>query len=357
MNGWRRTLFVVICIASPALARAEEYRLKFVPNPDPKEVISDLQWDEGKDTQEPILQTREKEKEGLTYFVKLQGRFLQKDRVLLFESQTVALGSEGKFTINVGIDSERQEFTISEVKESGDIATQKSEILFPEWKGYLESQSKKPDPEPKKKLSFQAGLGVAAITYSQTGVGSSPTGTFAELGLDLKGGVRYQWKDYLAFSGKSSFTLLPIAIGPTGSTIRFLNLRAEVIYPFPFIHTPWKLELLGNYSYLTAFPSPSKFGYAIVQGISLYPKLERELSGEKKLWASVRFTPISAGGITFLSPSSYEFNFQAGYQGIKLKSHWIDLTLDVNLFSLQFSAGSTGSIQSNSYTVGANYLF
>jgi len=43
--------------------------------------------------------------------------------------------------------------------------------------------------------------------------------------------------------------------------------------------------------------------------------------------------PLSGGGITFLSPSSYEFNFTAGFQGIKLMNHWMELTLSTNLFS------------------------
>jgi len=35
---------------SGTTALAGEYRLKLVPNPNPKEVISGLKWDEGKST-------------------------------------------------------------------------------------------------------------------------------------------------------------------------------------------------------------------------------------------------------------------------------------------------------------------
>src|SRR5689334_20352135 len=88
--------FVAQALIAPAWA--DDFRLKFVPNPNPKEVISALKWDEGKDTQEPILQsrwqTRDKEKEGSTHFVKLQGSFKQKDRTLLFENQPIPLNSD-----------------------------------------------------------------------------------------------------------------------------------------------------------------------------------------------------------------------------------------------------------------------
>jgi len=344
---------VLFSFATHTFTWADDFRLKFIPRPNPKEVIEELKWDTGKDMQEPLLETKEQAKEGPLHFVKLQGKFQEKDRTLLYQNQPIAIGSDGTFTIEVGVDSEQNEFVISEVDESGKITNQISQILFPEWKAFLESQGKKPE----KKLSFQAGLGVAGVTYSQTGGGTTANHTFTELGLNLHGGVRYQWKEYLAFSGHSSFTALPIAVGPTGNTIRFLNLNAQVIYPLPFIHTPWKLDLLGNYSYSTTLPSQTSFGYSNVQGLTIFPRLERELSGEKKLWGSIRFMPISGGGFTFLNPSSYDFNFQAGYQGIKLLNHWIDLTLDINLFSLQYTAGTAGSIQANSYTVGANYLF
>jgi len=353
MNRFKGVALVLLCLATHREAWGDEYRLKLIPHPNLKEVILNLKWDEGRDTQEPELQIREKEKEGLPYFVKLQGKFQEKDRTLLYENQPIAVASDGGFSIEVGVDSERNEFVISEVDEAGKLTNQTSQLLFPEWKEFLEAQGKKPE----KKWSFQAGTGIAAITYSQTGGGTTANHTFTELGLNLQAGARYQWKDYLAFAGQSSFTALPIGVGPSGNTIRFLNLSAQVIYPLRFIHTPWKLELLANYSYLTTLPSQSSFGYTNVQGVTIFPRLERELSGEKKLWGSIRFMPISGGGITFLSPSSYEFNFQAGFQGIKLKNHWIDLTLDINLFSLQYTAGSAGSIQSNSYTLGANYLF
>jgi len=89
---------VLICLATHREAWGDEYRLKLVPHPNPKEVIPNLKWDEGRDTQEPVLQVRElensskqatekeKAKEDVPYFVKLQGKFQQKDRSLLYQT-------------------------------------------------------------------------------------------------------------------------------------------------------------------------------------------------------------------------------------------------------------------------------
>jgi len=102
MNGFRGIALVLLCLVTHQEVWGDEYRLKLVPHPNPKEVIPNLKWDEGRNTQEPVLQIREKEKEGFPYFVKLQGKFQEKDRTLLYENQPIALGSEGKFTIEVG---------------------------------------------------------------------------------------------------------------------------------------------------------------------------------------------------------------------------------------------------------------
>jgi hypothetical protein len=189
MKGILAILLLWIFGIDAASLYADEYRLKLVAMPNPKEIIEDLKWDESKDTQEPVLQISEPGKEGPSYFVKLEGHFPNKDQTLLFENQKVAMDSDGKFTIEVGVDAEHEEFTISKIDEAGEITQQKGELLFPELEQF-KATLKGPSP---KKWSISPGLGSVRLTVS--GENRIKSDAKEDIGYDVKHGY-YQIRGF-----------------------------------------------------------------------------------------------------------------------------------------------------------------
>ncbi len=335
-------------------AMGDDFHLKLIHNG--SQHIADLNWDESKETQEPLIQVKPGSAVYLgtsPYFVTLHGKYLRKDSALLFGLKSVPLMEDGSFELEVEIGGDQIEISMTAVDVTGTVESEVDHLRFSEWANFKKSLTE----GTFKKFTFQAGVSLSGITYIQSDSGSGTTTDFSEMGVNVQGEIRYQWLEKLAFTGQVGVTALPIAIGLSGNTIRILSLDAQAIYPLWLIHDPWKLEVLGSYSYRTTFQSSSAYGYTNVQGLTIYPHLEKAFSGKKSAWISLRFMPILAGGLTFLNLSSYEASLQGGYKGIQLGSHRFELFANLALLALAYSGGSSGSIQANSYGLGANYLF
>jgi hypothetical protein len=342
-----RVALVLFCLFTQ-VAMADDFHLKLVPTPNPKEVISDLKWDETKDTQEPLLQTREKRdapKEGQLYFVKLQGSFQKKNRTLLFENKPIHLDDSGKFKIEVGIESDHQEFTVSEIDEAGEITNQKCELLFPKFE---EMKSSQKEPPPKK-WSVSPGLGFTLATYQQTGITS-----FTETALTLKVAADYAIAGPWDIGGSAYYTLLPITTSQKGMTLTFLGLNLRSGFRVLKPESVWGLSIMGGIYYATTFASGA-FGYHNIQGLQIYPVLRRKFAGDKSAYLYLKYSPIF-DGTDFVSLTNAEFAIGGGYT-VKTFSngHVISATLDVALLSLQVSSSVT--VQSNTYSLGASYRF
>src|SRR5690242_8152241 len=115
---WVTAVFnVLIFIISTSLAFAGEYHLKFVPST--SATISDLKWDETKDTREPLLQKREKPGEAPIYFVTIHGSYQNNESPLLYENEEIHQVAPGKFSIEVEVNGENQKFSLTQADALG----------------------------------------------------------------------------------------------------------------------------------------------------------------------------------------------------------------------------------------------
>ena len=116
---------------------------------------------------------------------------------------------------------------------------------------------------------------------------------------------------------------------------------------------------LGGFSFYMLFLiSISTFGFFNVHGITLYPRLERDFSQDKRAFVEIKYLPLLNGiNFGFLPSGNYDFSLKGGYQGFQVSKHLIELFFEVKLFGLTYAGGSTGTIQMNSYTFGVNSIF
>jgi hypothetical protein len=348
----RGSALVLFCLAIPREVMAGDFHLRLVPTRNPKEVISDLNWDGRKETQEPLLQKRKKPvekngdvREGSTYFVELHGNYQKKGRSLLFNKRPIQRAVQGNFTIEVDIKSEHQEFTISEIDEAGKVKTQKNELFFSKF-GKINSTTKEPD---KKKWSVSPGLGVTLATYQQTGFAN-----FTETALTVKVAADYAIAGRWDVGGSAYYTLLPLTATQKDMTLTFLGLNLRAGCRLLKSESVWGLSLMAGIYYATTF-AKGTFGYHNVQGPQIYPTLSRKFSGEKSAWLYLKYSPIF-DGTDFVSLANAELAMGGGFTVMAFsRGQTLAATLDVALLSLQVSSAFT--VQSNSYSLGLNYRF
>jgi len=324
------------------------FQLKLVTNT--QKVITELTWDASRDTQTPVLRLRSKSGRNF-YFVILSGKF--SGNALLYKNMRIPIKKDGSFDLELEITGESTQFSLASIDARGLVQTTSGELLFPEWKNLKKSTS----IAQEKKLQFQLGIGAAAVNYNQTNYTSTATNNFNQIGLDALTSLRYQGQGSFGFGGQASFTAYPVGLSATGSSIRLLNMDAQVFYSPRPTRSTWKFELLADYSYRAAFSTQAKFGYSNIQGITLYPRIEKLFAGNRKFWAQIKFMPIMVG-FSFANLTSYEVSTQLGYQGIRVGSHWINFILNGSMFSYQYSTlGDAGSLRVNCATFGLNFLF
>lgn len=228
------------------------------------------------------------------------------------------------------------------------------EVLFPQWQEV--SRGEKPRVE---KWASQFGVSTSGTNYAQSDSFGSGT-SFFQLGLNVEGSVHYAWKDFWHFAGGVNLTGLPISLDSSGGGIRFLNFNLQTIYPFRWGRTQWSVDWVGIYSYQTNLSSNSGFSFSDVQGVTIYPRIQKNFQRGKKAWFSVKYMPILDFGRSslFLGPGNSEVTFQAGVRAFILNHHWLDLVGQVNFLALGFSGASrVSTVQANSYTLGVNYIF
>jgi hypothetical protein len=346
---------ILIFFTFHATARADEYRLQFFADSDSKKINPDLMWDESKETREPVLQIREKDQQGPRYFVELRGQYLKKEISLLFGDRAIPFGNDGKFKIEVGIEAPQNEVVLSKIGKEGDLERYSWELSFPEWDKFQASLM----PSPSKRWSLTTGVEASYLAYKQADTSLPKPTNFSQLAMEFYGGGSYFLMENLTLQGNVLLTLLPLYSTQSGSTMRLFSGNLGAILKLPFlVRDFWSLKIRGGYSYRTSFPSSSTFGYFNLQGIAVYPQLEKTFSQGQLAWAYARFLPLSNGGLNFLSLSNFELTVGGGYQFKELKDgKWLSANFDLSFLSLQYFGDFSGTIQTNSYNVGVSYVF
>jgi hypothetical protein len=335
--------FLLLGLLLTRPAAAEEYRLKFIPVSDPKMIITDLLWEESKDTQEPLLQTKAQNDSAPPYFVILHGSFLKKDRTLLFQNRPVEISEDRTFTLKVPVDGEQQEWSMSEIDELGNITQQKSELIFTDW-GKLQESTK-----ATKKWSISPGLGSTLATYQQTGVPR-----ITETAITFKVDADYALPGPWSIAGSAYYTPLPITTSQSGMTLQYFSMNIRAVFQVLKPENPWGITINGGLFYMTSFAS-GRFGYHNLQGIQIYPTFNRILSNHQFAWLYLKYSPIFDGG-DYLTFSNAEMAIGGGYSLMTFTNgNTLAVTLDVALLSAQASSSLT--VQSNTYTIGAIYRY
>jgi len=192
--------------------------------------------------------------------------------------------------------------------------------------------------------------------FSQNDTATSQNNAFNEFGLNFLGSVRYQWKPFLAFATEGSITLLPIAVGTSGNTVRLANFNADAIYPIWLAQDSWRIELLADYSYLTLIHNIPNFGFYSANFATVYPRAERFFSSGASAWLSAFYKPLIPYGP--LGGSSWEAGARAGYNGIQLGRIQLEILVGAVFDNVQYSTYvTTGQIRIASYLAGINVIF
>ena len=343
------TLQLVLVV--PGSAQAEDtarLRLEL-----PEHSIQGLEFDSTPDTREPEIQIGELRPDGtLPYFAHLQGRFDAQGRQLLFHSTPLSPQSDGRFEIDVPLEQDPTSFTLAVVDIEGNVQTQVSRLRFANWEEFQKN------PPKEKKWNYRAGLSLYGASYYQAdNVASAPV-QFLELGPALTGEVRYRWKDWLRARAELQWVALPFSLSSTGQVARYLRAEAMAEHPVTRWNlSPWKLTVVASYTYRASLSSAATFGFSNIQGIALFPRVERPMWNGKTGWLALRVQPLLGGGLTFLTLPSMEIRLWGGIGTFKAWGRPLEFVLDLNWLNVAYTGGTTGSVTTLGASVGAQYVF
>lgn len=319
-----KSILVFLLISRPVLS--QEFRLKLVPV---KGKISGIKWDEGRDTQEPVLQISKSGK----YFVVLHGRYRKNLGEILYENRPISRKQDGSFDIRVFLGSEKSEFSIREVNPSGSTSIETYKLLLPNKKSWKSS----------KNWAITPGIGVTLITYEQ------PTVSLSELLLTVKLLGSYSLTEKWSIAGSGFYNILPLQSTSVTQKIQFIGSNVRVGYKITFPSTDFKVFLMAGWYYNTSISTPSNFGYKDMYGPQIFPVFQKAVFGQP-LSIYFKYSPIMNGS-SFLGLSSAEMATGLSYEIYR----GIGVTLDLAHFTLLLTSG--GMAQSNSYTLGTAYVF
>jgi hypothetical protein len=185
--------------------------------------------------------------------------------------------------------------------------------------------------------------------------------SFSQIGLNVQAALRWNWFRRLNLALDGLLTALPLGLGAGANQIRLMNVDVQAIVPISLGHSSWTLELIGEYAYRTSSVNSALVSFSNIQGITLFPRLIKELSNGQKFWLSGCFLPILGFGssvLPFFSSTNSEIDAEVGYRMSAFKTHSIDWTLSASIFALTFSSTARTSVfQISSYSLGARYNF
>lgn len=324
---------------------AEDFYLKFERSKD--KTIENLTWDESSSTQEPQVQMKMSPEQKPIYFVKLSGVYKNKAANVLYNNQKIDFTPEGKFTIEVEVDSDQENFSLLAIDEAGDVQKEKNDLVFKDWAKFLADQNKK----PLKRITLIPGLGFSYINYSQTSVA-----TISEIAVTPRFTGRFTLNEKISFETNAYYQALLLSDSPSGSSVQMLEFNVEGSYFIKkIVNERWQLKISAGYYYTTAFSNSASFGFNNVNGIDLFPQLSHTLPKDQSAWISFRYAPI-LNGLAFLSLNNTEMTIGAGYSftPTEKKKRVISATFDIEL--LQLNLGGI-QVNSNAYTLGGRYQF
>jgi hypothetical protein len=201
--------------------------------------------------------------------------------------------------------------------------------------------------KPRSRFTANAGVSVSTLSYAQTGVAG-----FSQIAVTAKGAMTYYFLPSRWDLGLSAyFTALPLSTNISGTSARFIGVNFRVGYSTPWLHDPWRLNLLAGGYYASMFVSGSLFGYRNLSGPQLFPTLSRSLGGGDSLIFYGKFSPVTDGA-QLLSLSNREIAGGATWLHPLQGRHSIAGSLDAS--QLRFSSADT-TIQSTSLSLGASY--
>ena len=197
-------------------------------------------------------------------------------------------------------------------------------------------------PVGLKPWTFTVGLGITAMSYSQSGVQD-----FSQESLTAKVQVHHWLIPGLVDSSASAFyNVLPIATTVASQTIHFFGLNARAGYKIQSVHSPWSLTVNGGIYFLTTSAS-GLFGFTGVAGPSIYPVVRLTLPKDRSTYAYLKFSPITQS-FGILDLSSNEFAMGTGY-GFPFMERGYTASLDISFLNLLLSGTR---VTSNSYSLG-----
>jgi hypothetical protein len=185
--------------------------------------IPTFQWDPHLDLQAIPLQIRESDT-NRAYFVRLQGKYTEKsgNALLLKENFTLAdsfllhVDVEGNVDLQIEIQRSQTPFTLFTVDFLGNVLQQEQVLSFPLWK------------ELTQKFNLTWGLLLSSDLYSQIDNNSGVSTQFQQLGWNFDVVGQYKLNESASLGGEASMTILPISLGGSGNTIRYLVAAAKL---------------------------------------------------------------------------------------------------------------------------------
>lgn len=227
---------------------------------------------------------------------------------------------DGRLTVTIA--AETRELDIIEVAESGKVDKNKYKITITDWPSAEVILKTAQENQINKPWFFGVGVGVSAITYSQTnmdfGTLNSVTPT-VKLMVDRRLGE----KGYVA--GFTGFINTPPSSGnATGNNaFKFLGLNLKIGKIFKnLLPEPWEIGAHVGYYYLTML-TDGTLGFNNVYGPEIYPTITKKFNNGSQATAYFKFSAISQR-VLLLSLSNNEIAAGAQYRfAKKSKIQWL----------------------------------
>jgi hypothetical protein len=333
-----RYLLISLVLFFATIGYADDYRLKLERNP--IRAIPSLVWNPDADTQNPKIQSGKNAKNEVIYFVTLRGRYTgnMQGRSLLTSSGKMIPSPRGEVSLNVVVQTDLTEVSITEIDEHGTVSLQKDRLLFPEWDEFKKLQKRRP-----KKWSVSPGMGLSAIDVNQTGITR-----FVELALTAKlAGQLKLWGPW-DLEGAAYYSGLTFNTNSSGAALTFLGAALRTGFHLLKHDSNWDLFLSAGFYYATTYANGT-FGYQDLMGPQVFSSLSRTLPQLRSIWLYVKYSPILSG-FQLISLDNGDIGMGAGYSFPIFNRHVnLGIAFDCSLLTLKYAGGS---ITTNTYTLG-----
>jgi hypothetical protein len=270
----------------------------------------------------------------------LEGRYERSDWSLVWEDRKVELGPDGGFRLELRVSKAQTDLNLRAVSPLGQTERQQFLVLVRE----LET---KPAEKPTRRFSASGGLGLAAISYRQTGMD-----LFSEGALTVKASLLYLLRPPVWDLGLTAYaTMLPLYSSRQGVTASFLGVNFRAGYALPWFQEPWRATVLFGGYYATTFVKDAAFGYENLFGPQLFPTVRRMVSKSNAAALYFKYSPVTSG-FKMLRLSTREVAFGLSWIHLLPKERSFAVTLDAADLNLELEGIN---VRSKSLSLGLGY--